>query len=431
MRPSKLANSYKLVAVLTLLIASLSVSAMAQSREHVLYAFGGLAPGCGDPTAPLVADEAGNLYGTTPGGGANEDGCVFELSPSDKGWDYTLLYSFSGPDGEQPWAGLVFDKAGNLYGTARGGGAYGVGVAFEMSPAADGGWTETVLHSFGNGDDGSGPQSDLTFDDAGNLYGTTVGSGGERRGGTVYKLSPGLGGWTETVLYSFPASIAGPDGDSPAGGVVMDREGRLYGNTLVGGALGDGAVYELSPSGGGYDEKVIYSFNVYDGLQPISGLTMDRNGNLYGTTSSGGDMSVCYYVGCGIVFELAKDSEGNWNEKVLHEMTGSDGSYTVGPVVFDSAGNLYAAAEFGGINLGSVFELTPTRTGPWKETVLHLFDYHLPNGKDGESPWAGVIFDRGRVFGTTASGGGSYNSGTVFEITPPENAPATSGTSEE
>jgi len=116
----------------------------------------------------------------------------------------------------------------------------------------------------------------------------------------------------------------------------------------------------------------------------------------------------------------------------LHEMTGSDGSYTVGPVVFDSAGNLYAAAQFGGNNgMGSVFELTPTRSGPWKETMLHLFDYQFPNGKDGESPYAGVIFDRGRVFGTTSGGGGSYNSGTVFEITPLENAPAAPDTSEE
>jgi uncharacterized repeat protein (TIGR03803 family) len=431
MRPSKPASSCNVAALLTLSIFSFSISGIAEPSEHVLYAFSSPPPGCSSPSAPLIADAVGNLYGTTYDLGAYKDGCVFELSPSDNGWQYTLLSSFSGPDGAYPASGLVFDKLGNLYGATGGGGTYGGGAAFELSPLAGGGWGETVLYSFGNGDDGYDPRSKLIFDNAGNLYGTTE-FGGAGRTGTVFKLSPSQAGWTETILYAFPDSVSGPNGSNPVGGVVMDREGKLYGNTNVGGALGDGAVYELSPSDGGYDEKVIYSFNVYDGLQPISGLTMDRNGNLYGTTSSGGDMSVCYYVGCGIVFELTKDTEGNWNEKILHEMTGSDGSYTVGPVVFDSAGNLYAAAQFGGNNgMGSVFELTPTRSGPWKETMLHLFDYQFPNGKDGESPYAGVIFDRGRVFGTTSGGGGSYNSGTVFEITPLENAPAAPDTSEE
>jgi uncharacterized repeat protein (TIGR03803 family) len=426
-RPSKLAESYRIAILFIVPILLACATAPAQSSEHVVYAF---SSGCGDPVSPLVKDAAGNFYGTTPSGGANGYGCVFEISRAVGGWKYSVLYNFSGADGEQPWGALAFDQVGNLYGTARGGGAYGVGVAFELSVTADGSWTETVLHSFGNGDDGSGPQSEITFDDAGNLYGTTVGSGGDRRGGTVYKLIPGVGGWTETVLYAFPASIAGPDGDSPAGGVVMDRKGRLYGNTAHGGAYGDGAVYELAPSGEGYQETIIHSFDVYDGLEPSSSLVMDSHGTLYGTSTAGGSSPACPYVGCGTVFELARDTHGKWNERILHEMTGSDGDSTVGPVAFDSAGNLYAAAQFGGINgMGSVFELTPTRTGPWKETVLHLFDYQFPNGKDGESPYAGVIFNQGKVFGTTASGGGSYNSGTVFEITP-TNGPADTQTGE-
>lgn len=421
---SKLFSFRTPAALLALAILPVLASAAVQPREHVLYSFGGPPPACGSPSAPLVADAAGNLYGTAWGGGNDKDGCVFELSPGDKGWQYTLVYSFSGTDGANPRSALVFDRLGNLYGTA-GGGDYGGGTAFELSPSAGGGWTEAVLHSFGNADDGYDPGSPLVFDGIGNLYGTTE-FGGTGRTGVVFKLSPSQGGWTETILYAFPDSVSGPNGSNPVGGVVIDSQGRLYGNTMVGGASGDGAVYELAPSGEGYDEKVIYSFNVYDGLQPVSGLTIDRDGNLYGTTSSGGDMDVCYSVGCGIVFELKKDAGGNWNEKILQEMTGSDGSYTVGPVVFDSAGNLYGAAEFGGNGgMGSVFELTPTLKGPWKETMLHLFDYQFPNGKDGESPYAGVIFYSGKIFGTTASGGGPNNDGTVFEVTPPEGTPTT------
>lgn len=385
----------------------------AQTRGKVLYAF----QECGHPAAPLVADLRGNLYGTTTRGGADEAGCVFELSPINGRWLESVLWNFTGADGSNPSSALIFDKAGNLYGTG-GGGAYNAGVVFELVPSVDG-WTETVLHSFGNGDDGWDPQSNLIFDDAGNLYGTTENSGGQNRGGTVFKLSPGKSGLTETILYSFPASIAGPDGDGPIGGVVMDSQGRLYGVTQFGGAGGNGAVYELAPDNGDYKETIIYSFNVNDGLQPGSGLTIGSGPALYGTTYFGGDMSVCYYVGCGIVYKLTKGAEGNWNETVLHEMTGSDGAYTVGPVVFDSSGNLYAAAEQGGIlGMGSVFMLSPNVGGNWKETVLHIFDFKFPDGEDGESPYAGVIVGDGRVLGTTMSGG-IHDAGILFEITAP------------
>jgi hypothetical protein len=146
---------------------------------------------------------------------------------------------------------------------------------------------------------------------------------------------------------------------------------------------------------------------------------MDSRGSLYGTAYFGGDTNVCYYVGCGLLFELKKSSNGKWTERVLHAMNGTDGGYPVGPIVFDGAGNLYAAAQSGGtFGQGSVFMLTPTASGPWKETLLHQFDYQYPNGKDGESPYAGVIFDHGRIFGTTAGGGGPDNSGIVFALTP-------------
>ncbi len=400
MRPSQ-------ISILIMLLASvplLSPSAIAQAEERVIYAFSE----CGEPIAPLITDSQRNLYGTTTGGGAYEGGCVFELSPVEGGgWSESVLLNLDGVGGAH--GALVFDKAGNLYGT-------GPGIAFELSPSAEGGWSETVLHSFGSGDDGSGDESNLIFDDAGNLYGTTS-SGGARRGGTVFELSPGQDGWRETILYSFPGSVSGPNGDSPAGGLVVDREGRLYGVTEFGGAGGDGAVFELVPSDGGYKERLVHSFDINDGLQPTSGLAADRSGNLYGTTSAGGDASVCYYVGCGIVFELTRGPDGNWTEKVLHELNGSDGFSAVGPPVIDPAGNVYAAAMSGGIQAGSVFELTPTASGPWKETVLHLFDFKFPNGEDGESPYAGVTLYRDRAFGTT-SGGGVHNAGTAFEIIP-------------
>jgi uncharacterized repeat protein (TIGR03803 family) len=199
-------------------LAALSTSVFAQSPERVLYAFTNPPgrPVCSGrtPSAPLIADASGNLYGTTVVGGAAEVGCVFELSRSDDGWKETVLHSFSGPDGYFPSAALVFDEFGNLYGTTEFGGAYNSGVAFELSPSSDCEWTETILHSFGNGNDGYAPQSNLIFDENGNLYGTTLFSNGSLTAGSVYKLSRGQNGWTETVLYIFPASN-GSDGSIP------------------------------------------------------------------------------------------------------------------------------------------------------------------------------------------------------------------------
>jgi len=411
MRPSRIATCG---GTLLLALALFRLTAAAQSHERVLHVFT-YSPSCDSPEAPLVADTAGNLYGTTIGGGVSTYGCVFELSPTESGWVETVLYNFSSTDGAYPDSALTFDSQGNLYGTTVRGGSYDSGVAFELSPTNPGGWTETVLHNFGSGSDGNGPQSDLIFDRAGNLYGTTTGSGGNRRGGTVFKLTPGLGGWTETILYAFPTS--GPDGDWPAGGVVMDGAGNLYGATHFGGAGGYGSVYRLAIlKDGSYRESVIHSFNLYDGWEPKTGLTIDGKGTLYGTTDAGGDTIACY---CGVVFELTKNSNGKWTENVLHSMAATDGGSPMGPVVFDGAGNLYAAAQSGGtFAQGTIFMLTPTSIGPWSETILHQFDYQYPDGKDGESPYAGVIVRRGQVFGTTAGGGGPDDSGIVFRITP-------------
>jgi uncharacterized repeat protein (TIGR03803 family) len=419
-----------LVALLGIIVFALtwfSPTAQAQFAEHILYPFGG-PPNCGYlAIAPLIPDTAGNLYGTTASGGSDSTlaGCVFKLSHSSSGWTETLLHSFNLTDGYQPSAALVFDKLGNLYGTAFGGGTYGGGVAFELGSSSGGVWTETILHNFGASipNEGHGAGSNLIFDSTGNLYGTTAYSFGQQHGGTVYKLSPGSSGWTETVLYAFPGVPDGPDGDAPAGGVVMDREGNLYGATQAGGAYGYGAVYELARlSDGTYQESVIHSFDLTDGSGPLSGLTLDRHDILYGTTDAGGDVTACPY-GCGLVFRLKKDAAGNWTEDVLHQLTGGDGISPKGPVVFDGLGNLYAAASSGGLYvMGSVFELTPTASGPWNEALLHSFDYISQSGTDGAAPYAGVILRNGKVFGTTDLGGGPHNAGTIFEIALPASA---------
>jgi len=420
MRDPRLHGFYAAATVLAFSLSLLSTRAQATSSgsEQVIYPF----YDCWVSTAPLIVDRSGNLYGTTVGGGAHGGGCIFKLSPNPDGsWSETVLYSFSGPDGLVPTKGLVFDKAGNLYGTTEGGGTYEAGVAFELSLSPGNTWTETVLHNFGNGDDGSVPVSELVFDTAGNLYGTTVWGGvhggGCYCGGTVFRLSPSPNGWTETVLHAFPGRTQGLAPSCPASGVVIDNAGNLYGVTGCGGAGGFGAAYELVPKNGAYKERTIHSFDGY--RDPSSTLAMDSSGNLYGTTWFGGSrLDLCPVLGCGTVFELTKDQGGNWTETVLYSL-GDNGMNALGTVAMDSAGNLYATAAEGGFyGQGSIFRLTPQRDGSWRETVLHLFHHYVNHSRpsrDGQSPWSGVIVYEGQLFGTTMSGG-IHEDGTVFEI---------------
>jgi uncharacterized repeat protein (TIGR03803 family) len=393
-------------------------AASAASRERVLHNFAGAPTDCANPDVRVIADAKGNLFGTTISGGAYNLGCVFKISQqSDGSWTETVIYNFSGPDGSSPAASLIFDAAGNLYGTTAGGGDLSVGIVFELTPSTGGAWTETILHTFGSGTDGYDPQAELVFDAAGNLYGTTQFGGtkaGFDNGGTVYRLSPSSGGWTETLLYSFPGSYFGPDGDLPAGSVVMDSQGNLYGVAQAGGANGAGAIYELSPQAdGSYAESIIHSFETTDGQDPNSTLVMDSAGNLYGTTLAGGDTQACPPNGCGTVFELKKNPNLSWALTVLHALNkNKDGWEGAGPVAFDAAGNLYAAATAGGAySAGSIFKLMPSAHAPWPETVIHAFT----GGSDGGSPNSGVIVNSGRLFGTAANGGSS-GQGIVFEL---------------
>ncbi len=400
-------------AVFVVAILSLS-TAFAASTEHIAYNFNG-APNGSHPSARLITDIHGDLYGTAATGCEFNYGCVFKLSKLSGSWSETVLYSFSGPDGSTPASSLVLDSSGNLYGTTAIGGDYNLGVAFKLAPSATGDWTETVLHSFGNGTDGYQP-CELILD-AGSFYGITqfggTASSGPNNGGTVFRLSDKAGVWTETILYSFPGNFFGPDGDLPIGGLARGSNGVLYGVTQAGGAHGYGTVFALTPgSGGTFKEKILHSFNIVDGDLPNSTPVADATGNLYGTTYYGGDTKTCQPNGCGTVYELQKNSNGSWTLISLRQLQGIDGSEAVGPVAFDSAGDLYAAGQADAEGWGSIFKLTRSPKTPWPETIVHLFT----NDPDGATPYAGLTFDiYGNLYGTTYSGGRNQM-GTIYGV---------------
>jgi hypothetical protein len=429
------------------MVVTIAIPLFATDQEKVLYNFAPTPYGA-DPAASLVFDKAGNLYGTTNGGGQYECdymyGCgnVFQLTPQANGqWKETVLYTFTGgTDGCSPSSNLIFDAAGNLYGTTSGyeDGYDGCnnGTVFELLPGANDAWTFKLLYGF---EDYGATPGGLVLDKAGNLYGPTL-LGGSSGWGSVFELSPRSNGtWVETVLYSFDNT----DGSFPVGSLIFDKAGNLYGITAQGGTgncnhYGCGVVFELSrEKNGQWTQTVLYNFNDADGANPAAGLIADANGNLYGTTESGGfaggeclggGLPVRSVPGsCGLVFEMAKGANGTWTETVLHYFSGNhgDGNYPAGTLTFDAVGNLYGTTELGGVvsgsdcekyGCGTVFELSPGVNGGWTETVVHRFG--LVYGADGEFPEAGVILDKaGNLYGDTVNGG-TYDVGTVFEITP-------------
>jgi uncharacterized repeat protein (TIGR03803 family) len=408
MRSKKL--STPLTAVLALLVASTITQTRALAQEKILHNFDTADDGGYSPYGGLVFDSSGNLYGTTTSGGSVGDGTMFELTPAKVGgWVAHVRLNFSRETGKDPRAGMVFDGAGNLYGTTFAAGPLTAGTVFKLTAQSNGVWSWKVLYSFGDG--GDLPFGGVTFDAAGNLYGTGH-SGGPHADGFVFELSPGVdGSWTESELHSF----AGPptDGFSPTSNLILDGAGNLYGTAEYGGAHGGGIVFELSPVGDGtWTETILHNFqkDVGDGFQPFGGLIFDQSGNLYGTTISGGATE-------GTVYELSPNGDGTWIEKVLHAFgKGIDGKEPFASLVADSGGNLYGTTLFGGTyGGGTVFKLTPAADGPWTETVLHSFG----NGTDGKGPYLGaLILDAaGNLYGTTG-GGGKFGGGTVFEITP-------------
>jgi hypothetical protein len=440
----------RLLAIFVFVLVFAGSALAAGLREKVIHSFGSV-PDAELPQAGLIAGQSGNLYGTSAIGGSGKCanvqvigcGAVFQLTPPlTKGgaWAETILYSFGSVsyDGINPYSGLVFDAAGNLYGTTAGGGQFAHGTVFELSPPATkgGAWTETVLYSFDEPSNGGAfPSASLIFDKNGNLYGTTA-LGGQFNNGTAYELSPPAtkgGAWTETVIYNFTSS----GGSAPGSGLIFDTAGNLYGTATWGGSgtcsngieqLGCGTVFELKPnSSGGWREIVLYNFTgSSDGAWPTAGVIFDAAGNLYGATSGG---VPCVY-GCGTVFKLEPRRGGRWREKTLYEFHGSsDGANPVASLVQDHRGNLYGTASYGGQPFyGTVFRLSPPvkKRGAWTETTLHEFT----GGSDGSTPQSSLIFGPGRsgntlLYGTTSSGGtghcpgyGISGCGTVFSIAP-------------
>lgn len=403
--------------------------ALAQS-ESVLYKFCAMSH-CADgsdPLSNLILDGTGDLYGTTAAGGivgglCQSFGCgtVFERTASGT---LKTLYNFSAtPDGEDPMDGLVRDSNGNLYGTtAYGGnaggvcGANGCGTVFELVKTGAT-YTEKVLYAFTGETNGANPGTGLVRETGGSLYGTTLAGGGSGCSsgagcGTVFKITSA---GSEQVLYSFTGNA---DGATPSASLILDAAGNLYGTTAYGGnfgggcgSLGCGVVFKVTPAG---QEVVLYKFKGgADGQSPLAPLVRDGNGNLYGTTSTGGDVSnidcTIQENGCGVVFELTEKGV----LRTLYTFTGypTDGQHPLAGVVRDNQGNLYGTTDGGGpSNRGTVFKVTPSDV----ETVLHSF----VGGSDGANPHGSLVLDaKGNLYGT-ALYGGAFGDGVLFKVIP-------------
>jgi uncharacterized repeat protein (TIGR03803 family) len=363
-------------------------------RYIVLYSFTGKADGAA-PYAGVVLDPSGNLYGTTRNGGAANDGVVYKVDTAGR---FTVLYSFTDADsGNLPDAGVTLDAAGNLYGTRPYTSSASGGVVYKLDTAGN----YTGLYGFTGGPDGSEPLAAVTLDAAGNIYGTTV-YGGGTNGGVVYKVDTA---GRESVLHSFPN---GGFGSFPLAGVARDAAGNLYGTTNTGGAMDFGVAYKLDAAGG---YTALHSFTIADGAGPIAGVTLDPAGNLYGTTTLGGSVAgsctgSSYPSGCGVVYKI--DPAGR--ETVLHSFTGgADGEIPFGGVIRDAAGNLYGTASGAGTpGHGVIFKIDAAGN----YTVLYSFQ----GGTDGAGPEAGVIRDAaGNLYGTACCGG-TANQGVVYKF---------------
>ena len=366
----------------------------------------------------MTFDSAGNAYGTTVIGGVFGCGTVFQLTPIGGGrWQQSVLYSFGCfDDGKNPYGGVTLDAAGNLYGTTVAGGTGGVcsgdgcGVVFELTKSG-GLWSENVLYSFTDGVDGSGPGGGVVFDREGNLYGTTP-DGGAYAAGTIYQLSLNGGGWQEKIIHDFTGGNDGAVGS--LGLLLIDSTGSIYGVTELGGAYGAGTVFKLFSSGDTWNLITLYAFRGQpDAAFPYGGLIADANGNLYGTTYFGGAS------GAGTVFKVAPGPNiKGWKDTVLYSFQGgTDGGSPTSTLVFDAAGNLYGTTSAGGdpgCDCGVAFKLSPNGGGGGVETVLHTFG----TPPDGAYLYYGMTPDgMGNFFGTTVAGG-VHGQGMVFELTP-------------
>jgi uncharacterized repeat protein (TIGR03803 family) len=386
------------------LMMLISPSAQAQTFT-VLHTFSG--PDGLYPYSGVTLDRAGNLYGTTYGGGANRDGTVYQLKRAGASYIHNQLHAFTGgSDGEQPYGGVIFGPDGALYGTTSIGGFEGGGTVFSLRPPVTicrsvlCPWTETVLYSVANLNGVQPFYGQIAFDSAGNIYGTTAFGGGEEYG-DVYELSRSGNSWTGTQLYGF----GDPDAQYPAHNMILDSAGNLYGTTDEGGSHSQGTVFELVRSGSGWAENILFSFGELEGLgaYPVAGVIMDRVGNLYGGTTSDGFVAS--------VFELSPSGNG-WQITVLHTFQAGSSDGPWGNLVLDSNGNLYGTTKsLGTFGLGNIFKLSPSGNG-WTYTDL----YDFSNNGDGEFPTGDLTIDgSGNIYGTNM---GENGHGVVWKLTP-------------
>jgi hypothetical protein len=401
----------------------LSSAAAPAGKYELIYSFRG-APDAAYPGS-LTLDAEGNLYGTG-GGGAYNSGTVFELKRTSDALIEKVLYSFTGGSGDTGSAtGVVFDKAGNLYGLSDGYTDSSLpAYVFKLTPNEHGEWTKSVLYTFDTGVQTYGleTQNNLVIDSQGNLFGVLPSEFGPS---LAFELMPrAKGDWKEMTLHTFSGK---PDGVFPTS-AALDQSGNVWGMTMAGGtkrcrlfeepALGCGIVYKLTPdSGGKWTETVVYNFARGGGqaVSPSDGFLLESDSHLFGTAFEGGD-------GMGAVFELTRPQE-SWQQHVLYRFLGyPDAEFPVGQLQMNSAGALFGVTYYGGKNdLGILFQLTPSKTEDWDEKILHSF----AGGSDGSYPSEGVVFDsQGFLYGTTLQGGngaakcGKGGCGTVYEINP-------------
>lgn len=412
-------STFVFTLTLALAVAVLALSAAAQAFS-VLHYFTGGSDGA-NPYAGVTVGGSGALYGTTSGGGVHVGmqgyGIVFKLAERNMNWTLSPLYEFTGGvDGANPLAGVV-DLNGVLYGTTLNGGSEQLGTVYELRPPPTACkavlcyWGETVLHSFAGSPDGSGPgYGNVSFDQVGNIYGTTIDGGNSLSPGCgiIWELTRSGGGWSENILFNF---ISGSDGCNPYSGVIFDSAGNLYGNTLLSGDGTGGTVYQLTHLEGNWVENILADGSQGTGSYPYGTLIMDQSGSLYGTASD-------YFSGRGgTVFKISRSGVG-WIASPVYAFSSCQ---PAAGVTLGADGNLYGVCFVGGANnYGWVFEMPPNCNGTCTPTDLHDFD-----NSDGANPVGPVVFDaNGNLYGTTFNGGSAgtncpqYGCGVVWEITP-------------
>jgi uncharacterized repeat protein (TIGR03803 family) len=394
--------------VIVFALTLLTTHAMQAQTFSVLHNFTGGEDGA-YPVASVTVGPGGVLYGTASQGGNGGNGgygTVFKLRQVNSSWVFNLLYEFTGGNnGYRPTGGVVIGPNGALYGTTQYGGGPDFGTVYELRPPATFCrsvtcyWSETVLYTFKGPSDGANPyMENLVFDQAGDIYGTTLGGGGHNNQGTVFELTSSGGGYTESILHSFGF---GTDGADPFTGVVLDAAGNVYGTTPIGGTGGDGTVYQLLSSNQ-WAENILVNFDGANGVNPIGSLVIDTSGNFYGTTLTGGQN------GGGVVFKLAP-SNGGWNYSMLYSFSSAKSCQSYGGLAVDEAGNLFGQCA------GWVFELTNC------SNACIIVDLHDFSGNDGDVGVSSPVLDAdGNLYGTTEFGGtGSgcgEGCGVVWEI---------------